>query len=471
MTSELDNIDDGRKLYEWACMGERELCKYLDSNRDQSLNLSFVHATLLMLKLFEPDNILIDGNAYFHNVLVILDDFHKLSEEQRRNVSEAIYTLKASTGVWLGQRLEGIENVQLISMDGSLGRDYNSNIVIDNYWPEKAGTFYAMLERIADRRVKEAGLGKYLKLSDCIADGLEKKKYIRVLQRFNESIRNKIENEMETAHIYQNILKYLGEDHDLDILEQSIWYECLVIKENRRTSGQLSLFLGESVTVEAFKEFVKENKVASKYYLCRKTQLPFYFGIDNLKILSSYNVEQFLYFAGAYLDYCRIKTLGESPRAKKRLTAEEQEKALLSAVEKKWLDMDFRYNNIRTIKVFLDNIAGECIKSRDEERASYCGGAYTGIGIKKDVLLNGIRRPYYLKLAEILGACIASKYLERKEINNGEIIVFYLNRWLCVHYGLPLAYGGWKRCGIDAVLNLCKNDSLDTDINQMTFSL
>ena len=41
---------------------------------------------------------------------------------------------------------------------------------------------------------------------------------------------------------------------------------------------------------------------------------------------------------------------------------------------------------------------------------------------------------------------MASNYLEKTEVTQSSenYTVFYLNRWLCVHYDLPLGYGGWK---------------------------
>ena len=159
MISEEAAFKDGYSLYQWACKGERELCRYLDSDRSEQLDVSFVHTSLLMIKLFEATNILFDGEQYFDKTLIVFDDFHKLADNQKNYLSETIYTLKTTTGIWFGQRLEGVKNEQIISMDGSLSRDYNPNIVIDNYWPDSSKAFYSMLESIADRRVKEAAIG------------------------------------------------------------------------------------------------------------------------------------------------------------------------------------------------------------------------------------------------------------------------------------------------------------------------
>lgn len=471
MISEEEAFKDGYSLYQWACRGERELCGYLDSDRSEQLDISFVHTSLLMLKLFEAPNILIDGEKKFDKTLIIFDDFHKLADNQKKYLLEAMYTLKTTTGIWLGQRLEGVRNEQIISMDGSLSRDYNPNIVIDNYWPDSSKAFYSMLESIADRRVKEAAIGSCHKFSDCIRDSIDEKTYSKVLSKYIKTIRKKIEASSESLCLYQDILSYI-DDQKMSVFQEAIWFECIQIKENRKNDGQLSLFLGEHETLSTFKEFVKDNEKSARYYICYKCNIPYYFGFSNLCCLSSYNVQQFLVFAGEYFDCYRIKTLdmGGAPK-KYALTVEEQMQVLKKAVQRRWDDMDLRYADIAIIKQFLENIAKWGCESRDAERNSYAGGAYTGIGISNSILKQNIDNPKYQLLMKILGACLASKYLERREINKGDIVVFYLNRWLCVYFQLPLAYGGWKKCSLDKALQMCEMDSVGKDDGQIELIL
>lgn len=469
MTSDEAHFKNGKVLYDWACQGERKLCRYLDSERDEQIEVSFVHTTLLLLKLFEPGNILINGRPYFHNILIIFDDFHKLTDNQKEMIAEVVYTLKVNLGVWFGQRLEGVRDEHLISMDGSLNRDYNPNIVIDNYWPEKQSLFYKMLEQIADRRIKEAELEGYLKFSDCISDRLERK-YTKEWDRFSESQKEKIDRDSEMGCRYRKIVSYICTQKDMQALDRAIWYECIAIQENRRQTGQMSLYLGEVMELSDFEAFVAKNRNSAKFYICNKMNIPFYYGLNNLKMLSSYNVEQFLFFAGAYFDCCRVKCMERKQKKIQSLNGEEQQKALLVAVKRKWEDMDYRYPNIKKIKDFLNRIADVCAESRDAERAAYAGGAFTGVGVDKEALLMCLDRPEYSDLIETLGACLSSKYLERREINDGKIIVFYLNRWLCVHYHLPLAYGGWARCSMERLMTFYRG-STDSNKNQMEFNL
>ena len=467
MASDEAYFKNGKSMYNWACQGERELCKYLDSERDTPYEVSFVHTTLLLLKLFEPENILVNGEPYFHNVLIIFDDFHKLTDNQKDIITEAVYTLKTSIGVWLGQRLEGFKDEHLISMDGSLSRDYNPNIVIDNYWPKKKNVFYGMLEEIADRRIKEAGLEGYLKLSDFISNELESKRYEKSWNHFSKLEREKIDRKLDASCIYSEIISCIDGRKDMRVSERAIWYECIAILENRRAAKeQISLYLGEKVTQADFEAFVDKYADVAEYYVCCRAGIPFYYGIGNLKMLSSYNVEQFLYFAGAYFDCCRVKSMDHRRRQKRKLSAEEQGKVLETAARKKWADMDYRYANIRSIKGFLNNIAALCMRSRDAEQAAYAGGSYTGIGVKKIVLLQCLSDPNCDELVKILGACLASKYLERRDIQDENMVLFYLNRWLCVYYGLPLAYGGWARCNMQRLISFCGGRA-DSDEDQL----
>ena len=452
MLCEAESFENGFKVYEWACKGERELCDFLDSDRNEKLPLSFVHTTLLVIKLFEAQNILIHGEKYFLNSMLIFDDFHKLTNKQKEYITEAVFTLKSKIGIWLGQRLEGLSDNQIISLDGSVDRDYNSDIIIDNYWNDKKSAFYNMIENIANKRIKEAGLNSFNNLLDCIAGELEVKKYENTLKKHIELLKTKIFETYNEEYKYSDIVNYI-EEISKSSFEKVIHYVCIKIYQNRE---ELTFFSEEKIEVAEFKKFYDENKNSAEFYLCIKCKIPFYYGLPKLKILSSYNVEQFLFLVSDIFETCRVKALGKTNKSRKYLSAEEQEEILSKAVQKKWKDMDYRYSDIKDIKNLLNNIASIGIKSREAERNSYAGGAYTGIGIKKNELLRYLDNESYRPTYKILSACLASKYLERKDLK-GDIVVFYLNRWLCLYYELPIAYGGWKPCSMSNIKEMCFN--------------
>lgn len=466
--SELEFFKNGKVLFQWACDNERKLCKYLDGNREQELELSFIHTTMIAIKLFEPKNILFNGEHIFDKSLVIFDDIHKLSREQKKYLVDSIYVLRTKVGTWFGERIEGLTTSQIISLDGSLEREYNKSIVIDQYWSDNSKRFITMLHDIANKRVKKANLNGLEDFESCVSDELEFNEYERQSMEGVQSLKKYISNVPNALISYSEVIQYI-DDLDVTIFERALYYSSLVIKLKREEYGQMQFYLGEKVGIQEFEKFYGENKKVAEYYFCNENKIPYYFGIDRIMALSSGNVEQFLYFAAGIFDRSRAVFLGSKKnRYKYKLTAKEQERYILEAVKNKWNDMFYRYSDAEDIQKFLSNIGAIGLQSRNDGRNSYNGGAYTGIGIKAEEISQATTNEKYKLFLDMLGKCVASKYLEKKSISHdGEHYVFYLNRWLCVHFGLPLPYGGWKKMNIDRAANLCL--TTPDDSNQIDF--
>ena len=153
MLSEKDHFVNGQALFDWACNLESNLCSYLDEDNEESIDLSFIHMTLLCVKLFEPSCIRLDGELCVNKMLLIFDDFHKLTKTQRSYLVETLYLLRPKIGVWFGQRFIGLESKRILSQDGMVDREYFENIELnlENYWSDKRAVYERMLEEIARR--------------------------------------------------------------------------------------------------------------------------------------------------------------------------------------------------------------------------------------------------------------------------------------------------------------------------------
>ena len=459
MISEENSFINGLTAYKWAKAGEQSLCDYLDDVDDEPPEqLSFVHTSLVSLKLIECDNVLFNDKLFLKHTLLIFDDFHKLTKNQKKAIHESLLTLKTKTGVWLGQRLEGLNSIDIISLDGSINRDYNHDIYIDGYWRNNK-SFYSILENIANKRVREANITGLTSFSECFQNELITDEYQKKLTNYCSSISEIINNDSEQKEKYSDVIEHINTISN--VFERAICYECVKILNNRDRDGQMKFYLGEKYSISDFEEFVSSNKESAIFYVCSNCKLPFYYGLNKIKSLSSYNIEQFLFFSSKLFDVYTTKIAGlRNQNSSIKLTPFEQEKCIKNAVIEKWNDMDLRYSDSTHIKTFLNNIADFGQMSKALEKASYSGGAFTGIGIPTSELKKIISDPKYEMVSDILSKCIASKYLEKIEINTKSdkpITVFYLNRWLCVFYDLPLAYGGWKPCNIDKIESLCSD--------------
>lgn len=456
-----DNISDGYNLFKWACKQERMLCKYLDGNDSEPLHLEFLHTTLLFLKVFEAKNIEVDGQVPYENTLIIFDDFHKLAERQKDQITNAVYTLRPNTAVWIAQRLEGLSNDQIISRDGVLQRDYNGHYSLDEYWENNKQQFRSALVDIAKRRVQMAKLPEIDEFSSCLSSKIDERRDGGKIEKGIELLKKELLTMPRISDKYADIFNALDTDDFESMLTRAVYYQCLKIKVLRENDRQLSFgYQGKVESWDEFKNFCSANMGAAEFYFCKNNKLPYYYGLDRLRMLSSNNIEQFLYFSAGLFERSRAQALGKKANNRYMLDASKQDQFIREAVEKKWNDMRFRYADAGDIQSFLNSIGKICIASRNSEKNSYSGGARTGIAIKTDELervsAGSPKQTKYYREIDILCRCVASNYLEKNEViqSSENYTVFYLNRWLCVHYGLPLGYGGWKGLSLSQTVDM-----------------
>lgn len=467
MVSIKDNISDGYLLFKWVCRQERKLCKYLDGNDTAPLDWEFLHTTLLLLKVFEPQNIEVNGRYPFDHSLIIFDDFHKLAPRQQNQIVDALYTLRPNVAIWIGLRLEGLSNHQIVSSNGGLQREYNGWHVLDEYWAQNKASFRKALVDIANRRVQMAKLPEIEEFHSCLAPKIDERRHYAAIEAGLKSLQKELAAVPRIKDKYADVFSRLAQMDGLSKLERAVYYQCLKIKLLREDEGQMSLYLGETVSWKDFEVFYSKNSSAAEYYFCYDNKLPCYFGIEKLRYLSSNNIEQFLYFSAGLFERSRAQSLGKKSGNRYMLDAEKQDKFIREAAERKWQDMNYRYVDARYIQAFLNNISMLCIPTRDAERNSYSGGARTGIAIETSELHQEASKKskYYDKVMDVLGRCVASNYLEKTLVTQSakDYTVFYLNRWLCVHYELPLGYGGWKALSLAQAAAMCSENSVALD--------
>lgn len=457
-----NDICDGYKLFKWACSQERKLCKYLDGNDSEPLHLEFLHTTLLLLKVFEAKNIEVSGRVPYDNTLIIFDDFHKLTERQQNQITNAIYTLRPNAAVWIGQRLETLSKDQIISMDGGLQRDYNDHYSLDEYWEKNKMQFRTALVDIAKRRVQMAKLPEIDEFASCLSSKIDERQEGKKIEKGIEILKKELLALPRVSDKYADIFRTLDTFNFESLLMRAIYYQCLKIKVLRENDRQLSFeYLGKVEDWDEFEKFCSSNLTAAEFYFCRNNKLPNYYGLDKLRVLSSNNIEQFLYFSAGLFERSRAQALGRKTANRYALDAAKQDQFIREAAEKKWNDMRFRYVDAGDIQTFLNSIGKICIASRESERNSYSGGARTGIAIQTADLESALKgfplKMEYERTLDVLCRCVASNYLEKAEVRQSseKYTVFYLNRWLCVHYDLPLGYGGWKGLSLSQLSAMC----------------
>jgi len=443
--------NNGFKLLEWAYEEEDRICEYMDNLSDEKTNFTLMYTDLAILKLIEPTNMMLDGSPFLYYTIVIFDDMHKLTTRQRELIVESLYVERANIGIWVGERLNGLSLEEIISSDATLDRDVQRTN-LEKYWKSTVSNYKKTLSNIADRRVKASNMDVMGEFSACIDSEIIYTKYEESIKAHIINIEKQIMNDQYSNVQFELIVNRMNSKQtDLSIFEQGVLWQCVHILYRRSTYRGQMQFLPFSI--EYFKDFAKNNKSVAKYYLSIHCDIPYYFGIDKVKEISSYNISQYLLFCGEIFDKYVSQRIMQTGKKNTSVSADNQQKYILSKANSWWEDIATRYDYGVSIQKLLSNISLLCIKTRDRGTNPYSGGAATGIAISKyDFKLLNENVNFGL-LRQLVKACIESNYLEWGEYEHDKKtwLVLYLNRWICVKHYLPLNYGGWKKIDINSL--------------------
>ncbi len=472
MLGQKEHFVNGRTMFDWACETESELCSILDDDEDEQLTISFMHTTLLCVKLFEPGCICLDEKKCIDRTLFIFDDFHKLSASQKNHLIEAFYVLRPKVGVWFGQRFIGLKTEKVLLPDGRVGREYTQDreLNLESYWIQHGTVYDKMIANIANSRLN--GIND---MPGSYEDLLENKpfhgeKYERQICGGIDRLMEVVSRECHGMHKYDDVFAELSGYMDKNWELAKKW-QVLLMLIRRDQRGQLFLDL-QKMKSEEFDKLYKENQGVAEYYFSIDNDIPYYYGMGILKKIASYNIEQFLTFAGSVFELNKAGRIISNNNLIK-VSPKEQEELFLKMAEQRWNDIPQRFTSGVQIQNMITNLCIQAEKERERESNSYTGGTFSGIGIEMNQLERILKDDYYKELREILGQCISEWYFEKRKItqNNKEWLVLYYNRWICLKFKLPFAYGGWKRISAEQ-LNACllKNDiSLDDEYEYTMF--
>lgn len=434
----------GKNVYQWALDCEHKLCNSIEE-MDAGLTVSMSYNNLSVLNLISNGNILLYGEPIKQKMLIMFDDVHTLSSKQRQCLRDMIFKLRPNLGIWMSQRMVALSTKDIFGNDGRIHREYEV-INMDEQIQANRKSFYKALKDVSDRR---AGITYK---NERLEDRLEKecpKDIKSKLESVQKSIVGEILKLVKDTQNFSNLIEYLEQKQFNSAWEKVKYWEVLqILIEREKRKGQIVLPFYSIYTVEEFLIEYERNRKTAEYFICYKYKLPIYYGEEILYMLSSFNVEQFLDFAGAVFEL-RI-ALDYVSKKKKTLmvTWKDQETAIVKCAEEKWNDILRTYSMGRQIQILLENIANIGIKHLEKNTISYSGGTYTGFGIKKSELDKVLAKDDSGEMVKLLKMCVVNNLLSCQEIRQGKegVVhkVFYLNRWICAKFRLPLGYGGWK---------------------------
>ena len=451
----------GADLYGWAEAMEQTISSIIDDELDDYAGLG-MHENLAALHVIKAGNILYKGEAVAEKTLLMLDDVDRLTPSQRSALASTLASLRITIGLWMAGRLEGVRSEDLLTPDGTPGRECGKPIVLETFWRDHSTKFENLLMDISDKRARSRQLYNIQSFADSLQNDLGNDWD----DTFRDAARIEAKRVIEKYGYSQKYKIWIDHCKSLTLaphLQAEMWRKLEIIINRDERKIQKRLFENEPREFEEFDSKITPGITnTARYYIRTKYTIPYYFGFKELVKLSSSNIEQFLELASNLFDdmisasYTRLAT---------RIRPERQETILVKKAFDKWNEIEQSIPHSQYVIPFIKNVARLCLSATNTPRASYDG--VTGIAISSEDLRkirsNDFRRlnKKYQVLYDVLATCIAHNLFdimpETKQGKKGTIrFVMYLNRLLCFRFGLPLHYGGWRKQHLNTLCNFLK---------------
>ena len=449
---------DGATLYKWASKLEQNIsgiANRFDHSFDKSIpiyqNLDHIWAML-------PKYLKLDNELIVSNTLIMFDDLQLLRKNQRKKLLDKVTQARFPVPIWFAERLDALDLYELAP--GIHGREYNS-IYLEEYWERSKGkTFETFVKSISNKRAQFANLEFDIdSLYQHLENSIDNTDWSTKFKMINSTINEKLHKTTRHTNMYD---EWLDEQENQKIqspMKSALDWRSLEIKIAREEKSSQKKLFDIPLDPDDDDDVDLSLTPVSEYFLHEEYGVPYYFGFSNIAKISSSNVEQFLEIASELFE----QLISQLIKSKKNeiLSAAKQESIIKKIAKRHWDEIPKKNLNGRDIEKFLSSFKDFTRSETLQPNAPYVPGV-TGIGIRKSLYDKIIdpdsqkKYPELRQLANVLQTCISQNYLKvRYRAKQGkkfqknhklpdEVTLLYLNRLLCVHFGLPLGKGGWR---------------------------
>ncbi len=447
------------EMVAWAERRERDVYGQLDSIASTPDAMAPTQVRFEAVLWLQAVRFVKNGRTVAPKRLLMIDDIQKLRKSQRALLVDEFVTLRPSIPIWLASRSIAFAD-EFLSQGARDGRDIR-DYPLEELWGggRSSQQFITFAQNILDRRfalqsaVPGGSFGQYL------ADSLTS-------QELEEAYPQASANFREESRRHRSSIRYSDWFARLDrqpvVVDSSNLYDLFVTRilvARDATNRQLSLELTPLSTDELEERDSSAVKGAAEIFANYELKVPYYFGMERLCALATNNVEELLSLAAALYEGMKAKQVLRR-QTQPQLLPHEQEKRLREVARRKRDFIPHSHTEGTRAQRLLDSIGVFCRERTFLINAPYAPGV-TGVRLSNSEIakLKKVAKttePTVSLLSRVLFESVAENLLGTRDSSPSTTreggTVFYLNRTLCAHYGLPLQYGGWQETSVQRLV-------------------
>lgn len=444
----IPKLTSARKLVEWAETQEKQIYAELDAfagRTNQALPTSQRFESMLWL---QSVRFMQDGMPVAVNRLLMIDDLHRLRRKQRNLLIDELTVQRPEIPIWLAMRTLVLGDA-LLSQGARSGRDIHE-YSLEELWGGAKGThqFIPFAQNVLDRRMNRQDM---------------------VTGNFSQRMREQLEPDELSAFIQPGIdAFYTAVQPHANNVRYSEWIDRA---EKKSTEPTLDTLLELFVTRILVARDVSKKQLsfdlalpaeeiddkdssslrgAAEIQLHEELKLPYYYGLERLCVMATYNVEELLSLAAALYDGIVARQVLRERNPE--LSPADQEKILCESASQRLKFVPKHHTEGSRAQKLITSIGNYCRVRTFLPNAPYAPGV-TGVRLSHTEMERLQANSKMLGeqgalLKRVLSECIAENLLIVRQSSASTAreagSIFYLNRTLCANFGLPIQMGGWQ---------------------------
>lgn len=438
------------ELMKWAEKRERSAYVELDSIGDRFSGPVPDQVRFEGVLWLQSVRFLFNGKLVAPRRLLMIDDVQKLRRRQRRILVEELAEMRLAVPVWFAERSIALGE-RLLSQGTREGRDIRQ-YSLEELWSGARGQsqFSAFAQNILDRRLEVQSAIPSVAFTQYLRSDLQSSEVRAEITRGVDLFRQEAERLAGNPR-YSDWLQHaetLIADESVESLRELFATRILLARDEQKR--QLTLEIVPLPTEELEQRDSSQVQSAAELFMREDLKLPYYFGFERLCTMATGNVEELLALAAALYDGLRAKQVLRKPELV--LSPREQEKLLREVAKKKRDFIPKNHTEGTRAQRLLDSIGTYCRERTFVANAPYAPGV-TGVRLCSSEMsrlleLDRALSEMAVTLRRVLSECVAENLLVKRPSAASTYreggTIFYMNRTLCAHYGLPLQMGGWQ---------------------------
>lgn len=445
----IPRLNTAAELERWAEHEEKRLYARLDSFAVTSSTMLPSHIRFESVLWLQSVHFIFDGQSVAERRLLMVDDVQKLSRSQRELLIDELTIMRSRLPVWLAMRSLVLGD-NFLSQGAREGRDLRE-CSLEDMWANAKGPhqFALFAQSVLDKRMHLQNVIPGATFPQCLREQLEP-------GEINTYIQDGIGAFKEATQRHQANVRYSewlaraerkSAEPTLDTLFELYVTRILLARDS--TKRQMSLEMALSAN-EIDDRDNSQVRAAAEIFSHEEIRLPYYYGLERLCTMATYNIEELLSLAAALYGGAKARLILR--RQGPELSPREQEELLVEAAKKRLDFVPKSHTEGSRAHRLIRSIGSYCRERTFLPNAPYAPGV-TGIRLAQPEIakLTEERRQPRTELKvllDVLSECAAENLLVVRQsaasTSREPGVVFYLNRTLCACFGLPLQMGGWQ---------------------------